>query len=413
MKQLFGLLAFVLLLSNCAAQKEKKVALIIIDGVPTDVLERNETPHIDSIAAVGGYARSYQGGEKDGYSQTPTISAPGYMNMITGVWGNKHNVWGNSVKNPNYNYWNIFRAAEELKPELNTAIFSTWEDNRTKLIGESKPEAGSIKLDYAFDGFELDTVAFPHGDSRLFILQIDEHVTDEAAVYIKDEAPDLSWVYLEYTDDIGHAYGDSPEMVEAVGLADAQIGRIWEAIQYREANFNEEWMIAVTTDHGRHPFNGKGHGGQTVRERLTWVVTNLSDLNERFNDGLAVVDIYPTAINFIGIELPDAQKSELDGVPFIGKISLQLPQARYNQGVLSLTWKSIGSGNVEILYTDANEFAKGGTDEYISLGKVSVGEGEFQTPLELKAATYKFLLKGYNNWVNTWLTITDNQTTNN
>ena len=154
MKQLFGLLAFVLLLSNCAAQKEKKVVLIIIDGVPTDVLERNETPHIDSIAAVGGYARSYQGGEKDGYSQTPTISAPGYMNMITGVWGNKHNVWGNSVKNPNYNYWNIFRAAEELKPELNTAIFSTWEDNRTKLIGESKPEAGSIKLDYAFDGFE-------------------------------------------------------------------------------------------------------------------------------------------------------------------------------------------------------------------------------------------------------------------
>lgn len=413
MKQLFGLLAFVLLLSNCAAQKEKKVVLIIIDGVPTDVLERNETPHIDSIAAVGGYARSYQGGEKDGYSQTPTISAPGYMNMITGVWGNKHNVWGNSVKNPNYNYWNIFRAAEELKPELNTAIFSTWEDNRTKLIGESKPEAGSIKLDYAFDGFELDTVAFPHGDSRLFILQIDEHVTDEAAVYIKDEAPDLSWVYLEYTDDIGHAYGDSPEMVEAVGLADAQVGRIWEAIQYREANFNEEWMIAVTTDHGRHPFNGKGHGGQTVRERLTWVVTNLSDLNERFNDGLAVVDIYPTAINFMGVELPDAQKSELDGVPFIGKISLQSPQARYNQGVLSLTWKSNGSGNVDLLYTDANEFAKGGTDEYTSLGKVSVGEGEFQTPLELKAGTYKFLLKGYNNWVNTWLTITDDQTTNN
>ena len=29
--------------------------------------------------------------------------------MITGTWANKHNVWGNGIENPNYNYWTIFR----------------------------------------------------------------------------------------------------------------------------------------------------------------------------------------------------------------------------------------------------------------------------------------------------------------
>lgn len=405
MKRLLGLLFLLMLLASCEQRRERKVMLIIIDGVPADVLESVNTPNIDAIAAEGGYARAYQGGEKGGYSQTPTISAPGYMNMITGVWGNKHNVWGNSVRNPNYNYWNIFRATEELKPELSTAIFSTWEDNRTKLIGESKPEAGSIKLDYAFDGFELDTVAFPHGNSRLYIHQIDEHVANEASVYVKDQAPDMSWVYLEYTDDMGHAYGDSPQMIESVEMADAQIGKIWEAIKYREKNFNEEWMLAVTTDHGRAPSDGRGHGGQSDRERTTWVVTNLSDLNERFNDGLAVVDIMPTALNFVGLELPESQKAELDGVPFSGKISVQSPKVKYDNGTLSLTWKPVGTGNVEILYTETNLYKEGGEDGYQSLGKVSVGEGSFQTDLDLKPGTYKFLLKGYKNWVNTWLII--------
>lgn len=407
MKKLFGLIALFLILASCEEKKEKKVVLIIIDGVPADVLESVNTPRMDEIASVGGYARAYQGGEKGGYSQTPTISAPGYMNMITGVWGNKHNVWGNSVRNPNYNYWNIFRAAEELKPELNTAIFSTWLDNRTKLIGESKPEAGSIKLDYSFDGFELDTVAFPHNNGRLYIHQIDEHVTNEAAVYIKDEAPDVSWVYLEYTDDMGHGFGDSPQMIESVEMADDQIGRIWDAIKYREANFNEEWMIAVTTDHGRSPSDGKGHGGQSERERITWVVTNLSDLNDRFENDLAVVDIMPTALDFIGLELPESQRAELDGAPYAGSISIHSPKVGYKDGALSLSWKPVGTGNAEVLYSKTNGYAEGKKDVYESLGKASVKDGKFQADLQLEPGTYKFVIKGNENWVNTWLVLED------
>jgi hypothetical protein len=38
--------------------------------------------------------------------------------------------------------------------------------------------------------------------------------------------------------------------------------KIWQAIKEREKNFNEDWLIVITTDHGRDVETGKHHGGQ-------------------------------------------------------------------------------------------------------------------------------------------------------
>ena len=301
------------LFSSITLFAQKKVVFILIDGVPTDVLERVRTPNIDAIAKKGAFVEAYVGGEKGGETETPTISAPGYMSLITGTWANKHNVWGNGVKDPNYEYWNIFRMVEEIEPDRKTAIFSTWEDNRTKLVGEGLAKAGNIKLDYAFDGFEKDTVRFPHKPDRKFILEIDELVSKEAARYISEEGPDVSWVYLEYTDDMGHKFGDSPQMDEAVKLADKQIGRIWEAVKQREKKHDENWLFVVTTDHGRTQKDGKGHGGQSDRERKTWLVTNLTG---NFRKPTPIVDILPSMVDFLELRLPNLIKQQLDGRSF-------------------------------------------------------------------------------------------------
>jgi predicted AlkP superfamily pyrophosphatase or phosphodiesterase len=173
------------------------------------------------------------------------------MDLITGTWGNKHNVWDNAVAAPNYNYQNIFRLFKNQYPHKKTAIFSTWQDNRTKLIGEGKADAGTFHFDYKFDGYELDTISFPHDGDSKYIQQIDELVVSRSADGIRNYAPDLSWIYLQYTDDMGHRYGDSDRFYEAIKNTDEQIGRIWEAIQYREKNFKEDWLIVITTDHGR------------------------------------------------------------------------------------------------------------------------------------------------------------------
>ena len=123
----------------------------------------------------------------------------GYNSLLTGTWVNKHNVWDNDIKDPNYQYWNIFRLLKTQQPQKKAAVFSTWRDNRTLLVGEQLPQAGGIQLDQHLDGLELDTVRYPHDKDSYYIHLIDEVVTDTAAAYIQNTGPDLTWVYLQYT----------------------------------------------------------------------------------------------------------------------------------------------------------------------------------------------------------------------
>ena len=123
--------------------KTKKAVFIIVDGIPADMIERLNTPAIDEIASKGAYARAYTGGEIGSYSQTPTISAIGYTNLLTATWMNKHNVDGNSNLKPNYNYWTIFRIAKKSNLNRIKRQFiqagqitgqSCWEKESRKLI---------------------------------------------------------------------------------------------------------------------------------------------------------------------------------------------------------------------------------------------------------------------------------------
>ncbi|MFO7845809.1 MAG: alkaline phosphatase family protein [Balneolaceae bacterium] len=411
-----SLFLVLLFLASCGVEqkpeKEKKSLFIILDGISADVLEMVDTPHLDDIVETGSYTRAYIGGEIDGYSESPTVSAVGYNHLLTGVWSNKHNVYDNDIEDPNYNYWNIFRLFKHNYPETKVAIYSSWMDNRTKLIGEGLPEAGSITIDISYDGFENDTLAFPHREDGSHVQDIDEHVSELASESIRDDAPTLSWVYLWYPDSAGHYHGDGDIYYESLKVADQQIGSIWEAIQYREENYNEDWQFMITTDHGRRLPDGRHHGEQTYRERTIWIVSNQPEKNSYFTESKpAIVDLYPTVSRHLDLEIPVPLERELDGVPLIGDVSISHPTAELSadQTEITVGWKAWqNTGDVQIYVTKTNEFEDGKEDEYHLLEEVSIQAEEAVVDVsEYSSDFYKVVIEGADNTLNRWVLVNE------
>jgi predicted AlkP superfamily pyrophosphatase or phosphodiesterase len=412
MKKYLYIICILLLTAGCTQKpdsyegKVRKAVYVIIDGVTAEMVERLELPAIEEIASEGTYGRCFTGGTVGRYDQTPTISAIGYTNILTATWANKHNVWGNDNLSPNYNYWTIFRIAKEQDREVTTGLFSSWQDNRTVLLGEGKPETGNLVIDYVCDGYELDHEAFPNKEYDLRIFDIDEHVSKKAAECIRENAPDLSWVYLWYTDDAGHIFGNGETMDDFIRLADRQVARIWEAVKYREANFNEEWMVVITTDHGRE-YNGFHHGGQSCSERSCWVSTNVK-ANERLTGGSgAIIDINPSICRFMDFKVPQDVLWEQDGVSFYGDIDIMNMEVEPYGRSVCLTWECLDPSSVATVWAAAsNEFNKGGRDEWVKVGEVPAGDCRYIVDLSIlpESDFYKFVLETPSGTLNRWHT---------
>ncbi len=406
-RNLLLLLLVLCCIIHISAQKTPKAIYVIADGIPADLIMKLPMPNLRAVSKEGGFVKAFVGGEKNGYSQSPTISAVGYNSLLTGAWVNKHNVWDNDIKEPNYNYWNIFRFFKTQYPGKKTAIFSAWLDNRTKLIGSDAKAAGNLQPDYHFDGLELDTISYPHDTLGNYFYPIDNAVIDTAAAVIKRNAPDLSWVYLEYTDEMGHRYGNGKQLTNAVLILDKQIGRLWKAIQYRQKNFKEEWQIYITTDHGREE-NGYHHGGQSTRERTTWIATNAKGLNRYFfSHQSGIVDIMPSIAKFLKIKIPENQLMEIDGVSLTGKLSAINLKAILKNDVINLTWKAQQKEGIAKLWlATTNNFKTGGKDEYKLIKQLPVANGK--TSIDVKnypSDFYKLVLEMPYNYLNTWIVL--------
>jgi predicted AlkP superfamily pyrophosphatase or phosphodiesterase len=232
-------------------------------------------------------------------------------------------------------------------------------------------------------------------------------VASQAEASIRKEAPDLSWVYLEYTDDMGHRYGTGEKFYNAVKMMDGQVKPIWEAIQYRQQNFKEDWVIYITTDHGRDAKTGNNHGGQSDRERNTWIVTNANEINPWFlKNAPGIVDIMPSIASYLNVIIPRERLMEIDGTSLTGKLSASDLAVSYENKELVVTWKAVDkNGQAKIWLATTNEFKTGGSDHYQLVKEISLSkEKEIIDVSKMPASSfYKIVLETPGNFLNRWV----------
>lgn len=187
---------------------------------------------------------------------------------------------------------------------------------------------------------------------------------------------------------------------------DDQVGRIWHAVQEREKNHNEKWLVIITTDHGRDADTGKDHGGQSERERSTWIVTNQGDINQYGqNNRLGIVDILPTIADFMDISIPKYRAVELDGVPFIGVVDAINLKAEKFGNAINLSWESITKlGKARLWIATTNKFRQGGEDHYYKLFELDLAKEEARIAIGMpETDLYKIVLETPHHYLNTWL----------
>ena len=139
-------------------------------------------------------------------------------------------------------------------------------------------------------------------------------VTNEVINILEKSDVDVMFVQLDDVDHAGHAHDFDTlnvKYLNAINIADKQVGEIVESLKQRNNYMNENWLIIITTDHGGSNFTH----GLNIKEHTTifYIVsgdnTNLGEMKGEVN----VIDVCITAMQHLGISIKVEWK--LDGKP--------------------------------------------------------------------------------------------------
>jgi hypothetical protein len=262
----------------------KKVLLIGVDGVRVDILAEAATPNLDSLIAGGTFSDAAQ-------TALPTVSGPDWSSMLIGVWPAKHRVHGNNFTGNDYaTYPDFLTRLEQVDSTFRTFAVVDW------------PPLGSTSSGGPLIGDAVDLLILFDGEAAGYRVG-DSLSVAAAAEYLSTGDPDAAFVYLGNPDVVGHATSSlTPEYRASIEAADAQVGELLAALRRRSTYENEDWLILVSTDHGRT--DDGGHGGDSPQERTVFYLASgpsaLSGVPEGTPD---VVDVAVTALAHLGVAI--------------------------------------------------------------------------------------------------------------
>lgn len=259
---------------------QNKVLILGIDGCRPDALLAAKTPNLDKLWQNGAYTFK---------AKTDDLSWSGvcWTSMLTGVWKEKHKVYGNSYENPNIEeYPHFFNLAKQQYSQLKTYSIINWSPIH-KILKDNEANVMS------------------HGLT-------DSLVTKSVANTLKNDEVDVMFVHLDDVDHAGHSTGftpDNPEYINAIEETDMNIGEIVKSLQKRKNYANENWLILVSTDHGG---SGTNHGEATPEHTTIFYIASGKDVEKgEIKKQVYITDVAVTALKHLNVALKE--EWELDG----------------------------------------------------------------------------------------------------
>jgi len=254
-----------------------KVLVVGWDGARADAVQLAATPNLDALCAKGAcsFAASTQ-------MTAPTVSAPGWLSILTGVEPMRHGVLSNdmfSFRDPAFPTF-LKRAHDAGKA---TAATCDWEALCAEVLVPEK------SLDFEAEG-----------DEQAVTQAMEKQLAGKGAVH---------FVHLDLPDHAGHASGFEPEnpaYIQAIEHCDQLTGQLLAAIAARPTWAQEDWLVVVTTDHGGQ---GTTHGAMNAINRTIFLAMGGDRVVHQNLDAPSQMDVHPTVLKYLGI-VPAA---DLDG----------------------------------------------------------------------------------------------------
>ncbi|MDP2469612.1 MAG: alkaline phosphatase family protein [Candidatus Palauibacterales bacterium] len=259
-----------------------KVLLIGLDGVRVDILAAAQTPVIDSLASAGFFS-------DEAKTRVRTVSGPGWSSMVIGARTDRHLVDSNDFSGNDYaTYPDFLTRIERERPELNTLAVVDWPPlGTTDSGGPLFSDEIDVRID--FDG-ELDGYRLA-----------DSLSVEAAAKQLRETDVDAAFVYLGEIDVVGHETNSrSPQYRAAIEWADTRVGLLLQALRDRPTYADEDWLILMSTDHGRN--DAGGHGGTSPSEKTIFFLASGPSVEPGRTDcPPEIVDVAVTALAHLGL----------------------------------------------------------------------------------------------------------------
>lgn len=220
--------------AGAAERAVPKVLVVMLDGCRADVVENAAAPNLRMLMEG-----RWQPGYKCAWSLTantildaPTISGPNHLSIATGVTGAKTGQRGN---------------------ETNKCDHVKWPSWLSRLVRADPGKKALFMYSWKWDeSISPDPkVRFVHGTDSA-------NATAMADILASPDAPDATMWYIDRPDHGGHWFGYYPYStgyLNAIHLADEDIGRALRAIASRQSFRDEDWLVVIVADHGGYAYS--------------------------------------------------------------------------------------------------------------------------------------------------------------